>query len=118
MALAIFSQERRKWLTLGAVSFGLFMIMLDNTVVNVALPAIQGDLGVGVSQLEWIVAGYALTFAAFMLLGGKLADYFGRRLIFVVGIVDLHARVPLVRDLWHRRGADRARASSRAPAPR
>ena len=87
MALAIFSEERRKWWTLAAVSFGLFMIMLDNTVVNVALPAIQEDLGADLSQLQWIVAGYALTFAALMLIGGKLADAYGRRLIFVIGIV-------------------------------
>src|SRR5262245_22316898 len=62
------------------------MIMLDNTVVNVALPSIQEDLGVNLSELEWIVTGYALTFAAFMLTGGKLADLLGRRLIFVVGL--------------------------------
>src|SRR3954466_7997900 len=79
--------DNKKWWTLGAVSFGLFMIMLDNTVVNVALPSIQRELGVGLSELEWIVAGYALTFAALMLTGGKLADAYGRRLIFVVGIV-------------------------------
>jgi EmrB/QacA subfamily drug resistance transporter len=78
---------RRKWLTLAAVSFGLFMIMLDNTVVNVALPSIQEDLGADLSELEWVVAGYALTFAALMLIGGKVADAYGRRLIFVVGIV-------------------------------
>jgi EmrB/QacA subfamily drug resistance transporter len=77
----------RKWLTLAAVSFGLFMIMLDNTVVNVALPSIQDDLGAKLSELEWIVAGYALTFAALMLIGGKVADAYGRRLIFVIGIV-------------------------------
>jgi EmrB/QacA subfamily drug resistance transporter len=77
----------RKWLTLGAVSFGLFMIMLDNTVVNVALPSIQRELGVGLSELEWIVAGYALTFASLMLIGGKLADAYGRRRLFVAGIV-------------------------------
>jgi EmrB/QacA subfamily drug resistance transporter len=82
----IFDPETRKWWTLGAVAFGLFMIMLDNTVVNVALPAIQDDLGVGLSELEWIVTGYALTFAALMLTGGKLADLLGRRLIFVVGL--------------------------------
>ena len=87
MALAIFSEERRKWWTLAAVSFGLFMIMLDNTVVNVALPAIQEDLGADLSELQWIVTGYALSFAALMLIGGKLADAYGRRLIFVVGIV-------------------------------
>jgi EmrB/QacA subfamily drug resistance transporter len=87
MALAIFSEERRKWWTLAAVSFGLFMIMLDNTVVNVALPSIQDDLGAGLSELQWIVTGYALSFAALMLIGGKLADAYGRRLIFVLGII-------------------------------
>ena len=87
MALAIFSEERRKWWTLAAVSFGLFMIMLDNTVVNVALPSIQEDLGATLSELQWIVTGYALTFAVLMLIGGKLADAYGRRLIFVIGIV-------------------------------
>src|SRR5262245_4674958 len=83
----IFAEENRKWLTLASVSFGLFMIMLDNTVVNVALPSIQRDLGAGLSELEWIVTGYALTFASLMLVGGKLADAYGRRLLFVVGIV-------------------------------
>ena len=81
------TEENKKWWTLAAVSVGLFMIMLDNTVVNVALPSIQRDLGVGLSELEWIVSGYALTFAALMLIGGKLADAYGRRLIFVTGIV-------------------------------
>ena len=78
---------RRKWWTLAAVSFGLFMIMLDNTVVNVALPSIQRDLGADLSELEWVVAGYALTFAALMLIGGKIGDAYGRRLIFIIGIV-------------------------------
>jgi EmrB/QacA subfamily drug resistance transporter len=83
----LLASENRRWWTLGAVAFGLFMIMLDNTVVNVALPSIQRDLGVGLSELQWIVTGYALTFAALMLTGGKLADHYGRRLIFVVGLV-------------------------------
>ena len=87
MRTRLSAPENRKWLTLAAVSFGLFMIMLDNTVVNVALPAIQRDLGADLSELEWIVTGYALTFAALMLVGGKLADAYGRRLIFVAGIV-------------------------------
>jgi EmrB/QacA subfamily drug resistance transporter len=82
----LFAPANRKWWTLGAVAFGLFMIMLDNTVVNVALPSIQRDLAVGLSELEWIVTGYALTFAALMLTGGKLADLLGRRLVFVVGL--------------------------------
>jgi EmrB/QacA subfamily drug resistance transporter len=79
--------EHRKWWTLLAVSFGLFMIMLDNTVVNVALPSIQRDLNVDVSSLEWVVNGYFLTFAVLMLSGGKLADLFGRRRIFIFGLV-------------------------------
>jgi EmrB/QacA subfamily drug resistance transporter len=87
MGAGIFAAENRKWLTLAAVSFGLFMIMLDNTVVNVALPSIQRDLGADLSELEWIVTGYALTFASLMLVGGKLADAYGRRLVFVIGIV-------------------------------
>jgi len=87
MRTRLLTSEHRKWWTLGAVAFGLFMIMLDNTVVNVALPAIQRDLGVGLSELQWIVTGYALTFAALMLSGGKLADHYGRRLIFVVGLM-------------------------------
>ena len=86
MRARIFAEENRRWWTLGALAFALFMIMLDNTVVNVALPSIQRDLDVGISQLEWIVAGYALTFAALMLTGGKLADLLGRRLVFVVGL--------------------------------
>src|SRR5918999_893030 len=87
MRRRIFAEETRKWFTLAAVSFGLFMIMLDNTVVNVALPAIQRDLDSDLSSLQWVVTGYALTFAALMLIGGKVADAYGRRLIFVVGIV-------------------------------
>src|ERR671915_11575 len=87
MRTRLLTSEHRKWWTLGAVAFGLFMIMLDNTVVNVALPSIQRDLGIGLSQLQWIVAGYALTFAALMLSGGKLADHYGRRLVFIVGLV-------------------------------
>ena len=80
MKARLFAEENRKWWTLAAVAFGLFMIMLDNTIVNVALPSIQQSLGLKVSELEWVVAGYALTFGALMLTGGKLADLFGRRL--------------------------------------
>ena len=80
------AEENRKWITLVAVSFGLFMIMLDNTVVNVALPSIERDLHVSISSLEWVVTAYALTFAALLITGGKLGDLFGRRRIFILGI--------------------------------
>jgi len=82
----LFTEENKKWWTLGAVAFGLFMMMLDNTIVNVALPAIGRDLRIGISELEWVVNGYALTFAVVMLTGGKLADMLGRRRIFIVGL--------------------------------
>ena len=87
MSPGLFAAENRKWWTLAAVTFGLFMIMLDNTVVNVALPAMQDDLGISQSGLEWVVNAYALTFGVLLLSGGKLADLFGRRLIFIVGLV-------------------------------
>src|SRR5215471_1054015 len=87
MKARLFAAENRKWWTLAAVSFGLFMIMLDNTIVNVALPSIQSSLHLKISELEWVVTGYALTFGALMLTGGKLADLMGRRLIFVAGLV-------------------------------
>jgi EmrB/QacA subfamily drug resistance transporter len=87
MRARILAEENRKWLTLASVAFALFMIMLDNTVVNVALPSIQRDLGMSLSSLEWVVSGYALSFAVLMLTGGKLADMFGRRRIFVLGLL-------------------------------
>jgi EmrB/QacA subfamily drug resistance transporter len=83
----LFAPENRKWWTLAAVTFGLFMIMLDNTVVNVALPAMQDDLGISQSGLEWVVNAYALTFGVLLLSGGKLADLLGRRRIFIVGLI-------------------------------
>ena len=86
MKARILAPENRKWWTLAAVSFGLFMIMLDNTVVNVALPSIQRDLHVSIESLEWIVTAYALTFAALLITGGKLGDLYGRKLIFIIGI--------------------------------
>ena len=87
MRTRLFSPESRKWWTLLAVSFGLFMIMLDNTVVNVSLPSIRRDLHIGISELEWVVNAYALTFGVLLLTGGKLADLLGRRRIFVIGLV-------------------------------
>ena len=82
----LLAEKNRKWITLAAVAFGLFMIMLDNTVVNVALPAIERDLHVSISSLEWVVTAYALTFAALLITGGKLGDLYGRKRIFIVGI--------------------------------
>ncbi len=76
----------RRWWTLGAMCFALFMIMLDNTVVNVALPSIQRDLGVSTANLEWTVNAYTLTFAVLLVTGGRLGDIFGRRRWFLIGV--------------------------------
>src|SRR5664279_4560038 len=84
---AMFAVDRRtKLLTLGAMCFALFMAMLDNTVVNVALPSIQRHLGSGVSGLQWIIDAYTLVFASFMLSGGTLGDIFGRKRFFLIGL--------------------------------
>jgi len=86
MLTRLINDQNRKWWTLGAVSIGLFMIMLDNTIVNVALPTMERDLQIKVTELQWIVAAYTLTFASLIITGGKLADMFGRRRIFNVGL--------------------------------
>jgi EmrB/QacA subfamily drug resistance transporter len=75
-----------RWWTLGAVCVATFMLLLDITIVNVALPDIQRDLGASFQDLQWVVDAYALTLASFMLTAGSLADRLGRRRIFVVGL--------------------------------
>ena len=78
--------RRHEALTLLAMCFGLFMIMLDNTIVNVALPSIQRGLRTSPEALAWTVNAYVVPFAALILLGGKLGDRFGRRRMFVAGL--------------------------------
>jgi EmrB/QacA subfamily drug resistance transporter len=85
--LRAITEQNRKWWTLGSMSFALFMIMLDNTVVNVALPSIQSDLDASLSALEWTVNVYTLTFAVLLVTGGRLGDIFGRRRAFLFGVV-------------------------------
>ena len=79
--------DTRKWWVLAAMVFGLFMPMLDNLVVNTALPTIERELHAGVSGLQWIIDAYVLAFASFMLTGGALGDLYGRKRFFVAGIV-------------------------------
>ena len=79
-------QRGNKWWTLVAVCLGTFMLLLDITIVNVALPDIQRALNSSFSDLQWIVDAYALTLAAFLLTAGSLADMFGRRLLYLVGL--------------------------------
>jgi MFS family permease len=77
----------RKWWTLIAVSVAIFMLLLDITVVNVALPSIQSALHSSFADLQWVVNAYALTLAAFLLTAGSLADLVGRRRVFTLGLI-------------------------------
>ena len=77
---------RRTW-TLIAVALATFMTYLDNNIVNVALPVIQRDLHLSTAGLEWIVSGYILVFASLLLAGGRLADVYGRRRLFAIGLI-------------------------------
>jgi EmrB/QacA subfamily drug resistance transporter len=81
------TEQNRKWWTLGSMCFALFMIMLDNTVVNVALPSIQSDLDASLSALEWTINAYTLVFAVLLVTGGRLGDIFGRRRAFLFGVI-------------------------------
>jgi EmrB/QacA subfamily drug resistance transporter len=77
----------RKWWTLVTVAVGVFMLLLDITIVNVALPNIQKSLGASLADLQWVIDAYALTLAALLLTAGSLADLYGRRRVFALGIV-------------------------------
>ena len=80
------TDANRRWWTLAAMCFALFMVMLDNTVTNVALPSIQRDFGASLSALEWTINAYTLTFAVLLVTGGRLGDIFGRRRVFLFGV--------------------------------
>src|SRR5689334_5720472 len=75
-----------QWTALPVLLAGAFMVVLDFFIVNVALPSIASDLGAGESSLEWIVAGYGLTFAAFLITAGRFGDELGRRRVYAVGL--------------------------------
>jgi MFS family permease len=78
--------ERRRRLTLVAMCTGQGMILLDNTIVNVALPSIQSGLGVSPGNLEWVVNAYVLALATLILVGGTLGDRYGRKRVFLAGL--------------------------------
>src|ERR687896_1467401 len=78
--------DARRWLALVVLCVGMLMIVLDVTVVNVALPAIQSDLGFSQSSLAWVVNAYLISFGGLLLLAGRLGDLVGRRRIFMIGL--------------------------------
>ena len=79
--------DRSRWLALYVLCVGMLMIVLDATIVNVALPSIQDDLGFSQETLAWVVNGYLITFGGLLLLSGRLGDLIGRRRIFMIGLV-------------------------------
>src|SRR6201996_3537302 len=78
--------DRSRWIALGVLCTGMLMIVLDMTIVNVALPSIQADLGFSQSSLAWVVNAYLIAFAGLLLLAGRLGDLAGRRNVFVTGL--------------------------------
>ena len=78
--------KRLRW-ALVLISLAQLMVVLDSTIANIALPYIGADLDIDQANLQWIVTGYALTFGGFLLLGGRLADLYGRRRIFITGVL-------------------------------
>ncbi len=89
-------QGRRRWFALMFLALGVAMIILDATVVNVAIPSMVKDLGLSTADAEWVNAAYSLTFASLLILAGRLADRFGRRLLFVLGVIVFVAASVLV----------------------
>ena len=79
--------DPNRWKALAVLSVAYLMVVLDVSIVNVALPSIQSALDFSPEDLQWVVSGYALTFGSFLLLGGRLGDVLGRRRVFMVGLV-------------------------------
>src|SRR5271166_914781 len=80
-------RERRRWIALGVLCLGQLMMVLDATIVNVALPSIQSDLHFTQSNLTWVINGYLITFGGFLLLAGRMGDLIGRKRVFLAGLV-------------------------------
>src|SRR5271157_4369820 len=80
-------RERRRWIALGVLCLGQLMMVLDATIVNVALPAIQRELHFTQANLTWVIDGYMITFGGFLLLAGRFGDLVGRKKVFLSGLV-------------------------------
>src|SRR5687767_6141590 len=80
------SDERRRWMALYVLCVGMLMIVLDVTIVNVALPSIQDDLGFSQSNLAWVVNAYLIAFGGLLLLAGRIGDLVGQRRVFLIGV--------------------------------
>ena len=107
--------DPKRWWALALLCSAYFMVILDVSIVNVALPSIKEDLNFAQGDLQWVLSAYALTFGGFLLLGGRTADLLGRRRVFMSGVA-LFTAASLLCGLSHLRGdADRR---ARRPGPR
>ena len=109
--------DQAKRLTLAAAVMGSFVVGVDATVINVALPAIEEDLGGGLAGQQWVVNAYLLFLGSLILIGGSLGDLFGERRVFRIGLA-ASARLRAVRRRAEHRGARRRRVRCRACSAR
>ena len=89
------SRTYNRWVILVIACLAQFMVVLDNTIVNVALPSIQRGLSFSPANLQWVVDGYTLIFGGFLMLGGRAADLLGRRRLFIAGVILWNLRFSL-----------------------
>ena len=85
------SADPRRWLALGVIAVAQLMIVLDGSIVNIALPSAQKDLGISTADRQWVITAYTLAFGGLLLLGGRIADYTGRKRTFVIGLLGFAA---------------------------
>jgi MFS family permease len=90
------SHDGRRWLILGIIGLAQLMVVLDATVVNIALPSAQKALGFSNDNRQWVVTGYALAFGSLLLLGGRLSDLVGRKQMFIIGLLGFATASALV----------------------
>src|SRR4051812_10414779 len=88
--------DPKRWLALGVIALAQLMIVLDASIVNIALPQAQQDLGISNTDRQWVITAYTLAFGGLLLLGGRIADYFGRKRTFIVGLLGFAAASALV----------------------
>src|SRR6478672_13562614 len=85
------SHYNKRWLALAFIAIAQLMVVLDASIVNIAMPSAQIDLGISDADRQWIITAYTLAFGGLLLLGGRIADYVGRKRIFVVGLIGFAA---------------------------
>jgi MFS family permease len=121
--------RERRWLILGVIAIAQLLVVLDVTIVNIALPSAQEELGFSDDERQWVITAYALAFGSLLLLGGRIADLFGRKWTFIAGLLGFAGasalgggRAELRRagwcTVWRRRWSTRRTRSVARPAPR